>query len=117
MYIFICILVFLYFGRLFFSIKETLKECNTTITTPIYSIPNSDALLTELTLPDKSLYFYKHTEFRPDCCSNTCGIKTNNNFKYNDMKTTGCPCINENQIRFINKRGGNNTTCNDRIIF
>ena len=48
-------------------------------------------------LPEGQLYMFSETEFKPECCPTTYS------------SSTGCACISEEQVRYINQRGGNRT--------
>lgn len=43
----------------------------------------------------KDMFFFDNTSFKPECCPATYS------------SSTGCACVNEEQRKFINQRGGN----------
>lgn len=52
----------------------------------------------QVPLPEGKLNFFYGNTFDPECC-----------FKpHNYSSSTGCACISEEQMRFLNERGGNN---------
>ena len=52
---------------------------------------------TSVPLPEGQLYMFADTEFKPECCPSTY------------TSSTGCACITQEQINYINERGGNCT--------
>lgn len=48
-------------------------------------------------LKEGDMFFWEGTQFRPECCPST---YTN---------SSGCACTTEEQVKFINTRGGNRT--------
>ena len=48
-------------------------------------------------LKDGQMFFWEGTEFKPECCGS------------NYTSSTGCACATEEQVKFINTRGGNRT--------
>lgn len=81
--------------------------CNNEITDYVWSTPDNDANISLLVEPNNSLLYYSKTEKRPDCCRNTCGIKTQQKDRIGISKTSGCPCMSNEQIRYLRLRGGN----------
>jgi len=52
---------------------------------------------TPVPLPEGQLYMFADTEFKPECCPSTYS------------SSTGCACITQEQVSYINERGGNRT--------
>ncbi len=52
--------------------------------------------------PDGPLSFYANNKFTPECCSSSSASSSN-----------GCPCVTEEQVKFLASRGGNGnkTSC------
>ena len=48
-------------------------------------------------LKDGQMFFWEGTEFKPECCGSSY------------TSSTGCACATEEQVKFINTRGGNRT--------
>jgi len=48
-------------------------------------------------VPPEHLYMFQKNEARPECCSSTYSV------------SNGCLCVSEDQMKFLNKRGGNRT--------
>jgi hypothetical protein len=51
----------------------------------------------EVPLKDDEMLMFNNNEFKPECCPSTYS------------SSTGCLCISEEQVNFINQRGGNRT--------
>jgi len=54
----------------------------------------------KLPLSPGRLFFYADTDFKPECCVPAYSGASS---------STGCACITEKQVNYINMRGGNNT--------
>lgn len=52
---------------------------------------------THVPLPEGQLYMFADNEFKPECCPSTYS------------SSSGCACISEEQVNYINERGGNRT--------
>ncbi len=52
---------------------------------------------TPVPLPEGQLYMFADNEFKPECCPSTYS------------SSSGCACISEEQVNYINERGGNRT--------
>lgn len=123
-YTFLYILFFFVF-LVCFVCKSCLKKesftCDTKYTRVVWD-KHPDTSLSETILPDQSLAFYGQTEFKPECCLGTCGLKSGHNQIDSDnsfMKTKGCPCLSKKQINVLQTRGGNhtNTICREDQMF
>lgn len=56
----------------------------------------------QVPLPEGKMNFFYNNKFDPKCC-----------FKpQNYSSSSGCACISEEQMRFLNERGGNNNMSN-----
>lgn len=53
---------------------------------------------TPVPLKDGELFYFEDNEFKPECCPS----------KYST--STGCACISEEQMTYLNERGGNRTS-------
>ena len=56
-----------------------------------------DNVGTPVPLPEGELFFFADNKFKPECCPST----------YSD--STGCACLSQDQVNYINQRGGNRT--------
>jgi hypothetical protein len=56
-----------------------------------------DNVGTPVPLPEGELFFFADNKFKPECCPST----------YSD--STGCACLSQEQVNYINQRGGNRT--------
>jgi hypothetical protein len=56
-----------------------------------------DNVGTPVPLPEGELFFFADNKFKPECCPST----------YSD--STGCACLSQPQVDYINQRGGNRT--------
>jgi hypothetical protein len=56
-----------------------------------------DNIGTPVPLPEGELFFFADNKFKPECCPST----------YSD--STGCACLSQDQVNYINQRGGNRT--------
>jgi hypothetical protein len=52
---------------------------------------------TPVPLPEGELFFFADNKFKPECCPST----------YSD--STGCACLSQAQVDYVNQRGGNRT--------
>jgi hypothetical protein len=52
---------------------------------------------TPVPLPEGEMYMFADNEFKPECCPSTYS------------SSTGCACITQEQVNYINQRGGNRT--------
>ena len=52
---------------------------------------------TPVPLPPGQLFMFADNKFKPECCPTTY------------TSSTGCSCISEEQVKYINERGGNRT--------
>lgn len=52
---------------------------------------------TPVPLPEGQLFMFADNEFKPECCPSTYS------------SSTGCACITQEQVNYINQRGGNRT--------
>ena len=124
-------ILYLLFNRCSYSEEENTKENMTNLNpapigfnisngvpgdkwaqhrTETLNSPDSDDLFKSLAhieagqvpLPEGELDFFYANRFDPKCC-----------FKpQNYSSSTGCACISEEQMRFLNERGGNNNIVN-----
>lgn len=56
-----------------------------------------DNVGTPVPLPEGELFFFADNKFKPECCPST----------YSN--STGCACLSQDQVNYINQRGGNRT--------
>ena len=56
-----------------------------------------DNVGTPVPLPEGELFFFADNKFKPECCPST----------YSD--SMGCACLSQDQVTYINERGGNRT--------
>lgn len=56
-----------------------------------------DNVGTPVPLPEGELFFFADNKFKPECCPST----------YSD--SMGCACLSQDQVNYINQRGGNRT--------
>ena len=52
---------------------------------------------TAVPLPEGQMFMFADNEFKPECCPSTY------------TSSTGCACITQEQVNYINQRGGNRT--------
>ena len=52
---------------------------------------------TPVPLPEGEMFLFADNEFKPECCGATFSA------------STGCACTSQEQIRYVNERGGNRT--------
>ena len=50
---------------------------------------------TPVPLPEGEMFMFANNEFKPECCPSTYS------------SSTGCACITQEQVNYINERGGN----------
>jgi len=50
---------------------------------------------TPVPLPEGEMFMFANNEFKPECCPSTYS------------SSTGCACITQEQVNYINQRGGN----------
>lgn len=55
----------------------------------------------KLPLPAGELFFFANNEFKPECCVPTYSSASN---------SKGCACVTQEQVDYINKRGGNRSS-------
>ena len=60
--------------------------------------PNSTYEKVQVPLPEGQLFYYANNEFKPECCKNS-----------SVSGTGGCACETEEQVKFLESRGGNKT--------
>tara|TARA_B100001287_G_C22685054_1_gene532855 strand:+ start:2658 stop:3074 length:417 start_codon:yes stop_codon:yes gene_type:complete len=71
------------------NLKHSRKE--------IYN-PASSYEKVQVPLPEGQLFFYANNQFKPECCKNS-----------SISGTGGCACETEEQLKFLESRGGNKT--------
>jgi len=60
--------------------------------------PNSTYEKVQVPLPEGQLFYYANNDFKPECC------------KHSSISGTGgCACETEEQVKFLESRGGNKT--------
>lgn len=69
------------------------KAYNNSMTT----VKRSDYKGTPIPLPGEEMFYFKDNQFKPECCPATYS------------SSTGCGCMSEDQINYLNERGGNRT--------
>lgn len=52
---------------------------------------------TSVPLPEGEMFMFANNDFKPECCPSTY------------TSSTGCACITQEQVNYINQRGGNRT--------
>jgi len=52
---------------------------------------------TEVPLADNQMFFFENNKFKPECCPSTYSTGS------------GCACISDAQMKYLNQRGGNRT--------
>ena len=60
-----------------------------------------------LPLPPGELFFFKDTDFKPECC-----VPMYSGYSSAD----GCACVSQEQVDYINLRGGNRSACGEGQI-
>ena len=68
---------------------------------------NHDATGSEFVGPDKSLSFFADTQFKPECCGAT--YSSQGGLTTQGVTSSGCACLNKEQMEYLNTRGGNRT--------
>lgn len=66
-----------------------------------------DTYNSEHVTPDESMDFFAKTEFKPECCGSSYSSSGGMNLK--GATSGGCACLNVEQMRYLNSRGGNRT--------
>ena len=56
-----------------------------------------DNVGTPVPLPEGELFFFADNKFKPECCPSTYS------------SSTGCACLSQDQVDYVNQRGGNRT--------
>ena len=64
---------------------------------PLFN-PNSTYEKVQIPLPEGQLFYYANNDFKPECCKNS-----------SVSGTGGCACETEEQVKFLESRGGNKT--------
>tara|TARA_B100000575_G_C23143118_1_gene665887 strand:- start:8166 stop:8570 length:405 start_codon:yes stop_codon:yes gene_type:complete len=64
---------------------------------PLYN-PNSTYEKVQIPLPEGQLFYYANNKFEPECCKNS-----------SVSGSGGCACETEEQVKFLESRGGNKT--------
>lgn len=93
------------------------NSCSSKYTDVIWYVPDKESNLSSLVLPSESMVYYKKTEYRPECCNPTCGLKINPKQSNRIGRTSGCPCYSNEQLQFLRDRGNNNIDNRDNTIF
>jgi hypothetical protein len=60
--------------------------------------PNSTYEKVQIPLPEGQLFYYANNKFEPECCKNS-----------SVSGSGGCACETEEQVKFLESRGGNKT--------
>tara|TARA_B100000902_G_scaffold399127_1_gene468556 strand:+ start:1033 stop:1437 length:405 start_codon:yes stop_codon:yes gene_type:complete len=60
--------------------------------------PNSTYEKVQIPLPEGQLFYYANNKFEPECCKNS-----------SISGSGGCACETEEQVKFLESRGGNKT--------
>ena len=68
---------------------------------------NHDATGSNFVGPDKSMSFFADTQFKPECCGAT--YSSQGGLTTQGVTSSGCACLNKEQMDYINTRGGNRT--------
>ena len=66
-------------------------------TKPLYN-PNSTYEKVQIPLPEGQMFYYANNKFEPECCKNS-----------SVSGSGGCACETEEQVKFLESRGGNKT--------
>jgi len=61
------------------------------------TVKRSDYKGTPVPLPGEEMFYFKDNQFKPECCPATYST------------SIGCGCMSEDQINYLNERGGNRT--------
>ena len=72
---------------------------------------NHDATGSNFVGPDKSMSFFADTQFKPECCGAT--YSSQGGLTTKGVTSSGCACLNKEQMEYINQRGGNRTMGGD----
>tara|TARA_B100000927_G_C16463764_1_gene468903 strand:- start:241 stop:642 length:402 start_codon:yes stop_codon:yes gene_type:complete len=57
---------------------------------------------TNVQVPPEELHFFANNEFNPDCCPSSY------------TSSTGCACMTPEQLNYLNNRGGNRTSSENK---
>lgn len=96
---------------------KNYNNCSSKYTDVVWYVPDRESNVSSLVLPSESMVYYTKTEYRPECCNPTCGIKTYHKQSNRVAKTSGCPCYSNEQLQFLRNRGNNNIHNSDNTIF
>jgi hypothetical protein len=101
--------------------ENTYKSCKSKYTDVVWHVPDKESNFSNLVNPNESLIFFASTEYRPKCCAPTCDMKYKYALVANPLddrigRTTGCPCLSNEQITYLQKRGGNHDDSYDNIM-
>ena len=77
------------------AVNNDMSDINTPFNNPPLSITNS-ADFKPYQLPEGELDMLANSSFKPECCPNV----------YSNSK--GCVCASDDQVKFLQQRGGNN---------
>lgn len=66
-----------------------------------------DSYDSKMISPDKDLFFFGNTQFKPTCCSST--YSANGGLTSQGYTSGGCACLSKEQMNYLNTRGGNRT--------
>lgn len=102
-------------------VENKHRTCKSKYTDVVWYVPNRESNVSQLIYPNESLIFFKSTEYRPKCCAHTCDMKYKYAFSANPLderigKTNGCPCLSNEQITYLQKRGGNHNDAHDNTM-
>lgn len=97
------------------------RSCKSKYTDVVWYVPNREGNVSRLIYPNESLFYFISTEYRPKCCSPTCDMKHQYAVATNPLdnrigKTSGCPCLSNEQLVYLQKRGGNHYDSYDNTI-
>ena len=100
---------------------NTNQSCKSKYTDVVWYVPDKESNISKMIDPDESLIFFASTEYRPVCCSPTCDMKykyalATNPLDYRIGRTSGCPCLSNEQITYLQKRGGNHGDAYDNTM-
>ena len=68
---------------------------------------NHDANGSKMVGPGQSMSFFADTQFKPECCGAT--YSSAGGLTSQGVTSGGCACLNSEQMKYINTRGGNRT--------
>lgn len=66
-----------------------------------------DSYNSSMISPDKDLFFFGKTEFKPTCCGSN--YSANGGLTSQGYTSGGCACLSKEQMSYLNTRGGNRT--------